>query len=543
MMAMIALPVRFRRRDTASLSYSFEDRSGRPVMRLGFCGVLVLMTACVMLPTSTARAAGPTKPVVTNKQRFRIPYKFDADALQKMNARELQLFVSRNRGGQWELAQSIPAQAGKFEFQAPADAEYWFVVKTIDGQGQAHPPGQNLDPGLMVVVDTQQPRFDLKLEALPAGKVQLSWQANDPNLDPASLRLEFMQPGSIDWQAVSVIPRNVGQTSWTCPQAGLVSVRGSIADLAGNTTAADTRLQVAGGGDAVPKPQVPDLRQPIAGNNTPAISSNDIPVIPEVQPAFPAPKSPPTPPPGQFITSTPAKQPEITQDRWPAATTTPEPGVNHVASPRQRMVNTRQFQLGYKVDDVGPSGIGGVELFITQDNGRRWFRYGEDADRSSPIDVKLQQDGEYGFTIRVRSGAGLANDPPTPGELPSMSVVVDMTPPTLELVSVEQGRGTELNQITIRWRTQDAHPAEKPISLYYSANMNGPWEPICTWRQDTGSFAWGVGPEVPGKMYIRVMSRDAAGNVSKVDSTQPLMVDMTRPTARIVDVEITPAPR
>lgn len=505
-------------------------------MRLGVFGVLAL-TASVMLPTVPLRAAGPAKPVVTNKQRFRIPFKFDADALQKMKARELQLFVSRNRGGNWDMAQSIPAQAGKFEFQAPADGEYWFVVRTIDGQGQAHPPGPNFEPGLMVVVDTQQPRFELKLESLSAGKVQLSWQANDPNLDPASMRLEYMQPGSIDWQAVSVIPRNVGQTSWTCTQAGLVSVRGSISDLANNTTTAENRLQVAGGGETVPKPQVPDLRQPIATNPLPSVAKNDVLTVPEIQPSMPAIPRPVHAPP-QFITTSPDKQPEITQDRWPAAPASS----GSISTTRQRVVATRSFQLGYKVDDVGPSGVGSVELFITQDNGRRWFRYGEDADRTSPFDVKVNQDGEYGFTIRVHSGAGLANDPPTPGELPSMSVVVDQSPPALELLSVEQGRGAELNQILIRWRTQDAHPSDKPISLYYSANANGPWEPISTWRQDTGSFSWGVGPGVPGQIYIRVMARDSAGNVAKVDSTQPLLVDLTRPSARIIDVEVM-APR
>ena len=33
---------------------------------------------------------------------------------------------------------------------------------------------------------------------------------------------------------------------------------------------------------------------------------------------------------------------------------------------QHRVVNSRRFQVGYTVDDVGPSGIGAVELFITQ---------------------------------------------------------------------------------------------------------------------------------------------------------------------------------
>ena len=506
----------------------------------------------LLLTTNLVDAApGAMKPIVTNKLRFRIPFRFDAAALQRMNARELQLFVSTNRGAAWGLAQSIAPQSARFEYQAAGEGEYWFAVRTIDGLGQAHPGGEQLDPGLVVVVDTASPQLELQLQSAGSGKVQLSWQANDPNLDAATLRLEYLQPGSTDWQQVSVVPRSSGQTTWSVPQGGQVSVRGSISDLAGNQGLKQTQATVFGGAEPASRPVAPAFREPIAEaeprtsfpNEFPPASLSGPAIVPgpsrETDPAVP-----PIGAPSQFVSGFPSERPEITQDRWSplgsAGVADPAPAFR--PSAKQRMVNTRRFQLGYKVDDVGPSGVGGVDLFITQDHGRKWWKYGEDADRVSPFEVEVPQDGEFGFAVRVRSGAGLSTDPPTPGEAPPILVLVDLTPPTLELLPIQQGQGATANQVAIRWRMTDAHPAEKAISLSYAATPKGPWEAISGWSPDTGAFTWTVGPGAPTQFYVRVSGRDAAGNISNAETPQAVVVDLSRPTARIVDVEVQPVP-
>jgi hypothetical protein len=211
---------------------------------------------------------------------------------------------------------------------------------------------------------------------------------------------------------------------------------------------------------------------------------------------------------------------------------------------RQRIVNTHRFQLGYALTDVGPSGVGAVELFITEDNGHKWWKYPDDPDQKSPFDVEVPRDGTYGFTIRARSGVGLSQGPPLPNELPESVVAVDSTPPIVELFPVEQGRGTNINKLHIRWKVTEDNPAELPVSVEYATSLNGPWTPINGWREDVNhTLDWTAGPSVPSQFYLRVIARDIAGNIGKAETQTPIFIDYVQPMARIVDVEVAPAPK
>jgi len=522
--------------------------------------VLILIAAGLAngLPVSAAPAP---KPVVTNKTRFRIPFRFDAAALQRMNARELRLYASQDGGANWELAQTISAESGKFEFQAPGDGEYRFSVKTLDGRNQLHPPGDTFETGLVVIVDTVAPVLDLEVRAAAAGKVELRWTASDDHLDVTTLRIEYTQPGVEDWQLVSIVPRNSGQTSWSVPQGGMVAVRASVADQAGNPGNVERQANIAAGGNGNAAPSKPDFRQPVAANPTIVAETSPItdrftevqhpfaaPVIqeqqaPQITPKAASAQQPPIierPPVAithrtQFTAEQPQSRPDITQDRWAEAPDAATPATQ-APTGRQRIVNTKKFQIGYQVDDVGPSGLGGVEMFITQDAGRKWWKYGDDPDQQSPFDVEVPEDGIYGFAIRARSGVGLSDEAPTGGETPAIVVIVDHTPPTLELMPVRQGTGPQANQLQLRWKIGEAHPSDKPVALYYAGNPNGPWETISTWRADTGEFVWMVPAGVPSQVYFRIIARDAAGNATQQQTDRPVIVDLAKPSAKILDV-------
>lgn len=546
----------------------------------------MLMMAGLLCAQGTAIAANLPQPIATNKTRFRIPFKIEPAALQRLNARELQLHVSRDGGVTWELAQALPPNGAKFEYQTTGDGEYWFAVKTLDGRNQLHPPVGRYETGLIVQVDTVAPLLELSLQQLAPGRVQLSWNAADAHLDLSTLKLEYLQPGSQQWEPVEVTPKSSGQIAWNVSEQGQVRVRGTISDMATNVGNSQSQMEIIAVGDPAPKPK-PRRRVPIAGLeerqeqvsvDVPPADSPRSPIMnmPGAQPVAPqvAPQVAPmteladdgntyrgpviTPFGGgttlpklsdRLVTSDSDSRPEITKDRWgdeldasaPAATSPatmarqPNPGPRTAG--QKRVVNSRRFQIGYMVDDVGPSGIGAVELFITQDQGRKWWKYGDDPDRRSPFDVEVPQDGEYGFSIRVRSGVGLTNDPPLPGEPPSIVVAVDQTPPTVEILMAQQGQGSSSNRVQVRWRIADDHLAGQPVSVYYSATRTGPWEAVSGWTDDKGGVEWAVTPGSPTQLYVRVVARDAAGNTAKAETAQPVLVDLSRPTARIVDVE------
>jgi hypothetical protein len=537
----------------------------------------LLLLSAALAPAFVLWAAPiPTGPIYTRQLAFRIPFHFDSNELSRLGAREIRLYVSRDRGRTWNLDKTVFSEQGrfnpeanKFKFQATGDGEYWFLVRTLDSKNHLHPDMNATDPGLQVVVDATPPRLQLDLEQPAAGTVQLSWKASDDHLDPTQLRLEYLQPGSSDWQPVSVVPKASGQTGWKVSQGGEVAVRGSIADLAGNSARDEVRLRILPASQTVPRPGAPDVRQPVAGPvSDPAAGPGSEPrdnLALNMPDQFPSTDRTPQAGPAESA-SPPAK--EASQIvRWPSAETPPaiagaknsfvshKPDNHSAIAPepvprvpehlqrsttasRRRVVDSRKFQIGYNLEGVGPSGIGSVELYITEDNGTNWYHYGADDDHQSPILVEVPREGTYGFALGVRSGAGLTSEPPQKGDPPSIVVVVDQTTPRLEMFPVEQGLGKNVNKLLISWRCEDENLAEKPVSLFYSPSGQAPWLPISGPAENTGRFVWTIGSGLPVKLYLRIEARDLAGHVQTIDSPQPIVVDLSRPTAKIIDVEL-----
>lgn len=520
------------------------------------CLVLLMFGVCSVVQA----APNNGKPIYTNKPRFRIPYHFDAEEMRKLGAREIRLYVSNDLGVRWIPSQAVPPQPGKFNFQATADGEYWFCVRTLDGRNQLHPADEAVQPGLQVIVDTVVPQLGLSLRQIAPGRVQLSWNAKDDHLDLSRLRLEYMQQGNTNWQAVPIVPKAADSSEWNVPQGGLVAVRGVVADLAGNVGQAETRVQIApGNGNGQ---SGPDFRDPVAGNDFPDDAQAGIrprgripTAVQRSQDFFPGdgwnrpddhaqlqsdfPNSGPVIRPADPLQRPPSGFASMQQGGGLPGFRTQETAFAPRRDESIRVLNQRQFQIGYRLEEVGPSGVSSVELFITQDNGATWYRYGEDADKRSPFVVNVPREGSYGFTLLVRSGVGLAIDPPQPGERPSIVVNVDETAPRVQLLPVEQGRGQSMNKLLIRWMAQDENLSERPISLSYGASPNGPWQPIVGGLENSGSYVWTMLPGVTSRLFFRIEARDIAGNVQSIDTNEPLLIDLSKPTARILDVETT----
>jgi hypothetical protein len=513
--------------------------------------IVTVMAQLAMILTVAQTQAAPESPapIHTRKTQFRIPYRYDADEMRRLDAQEIQLFVSVDRGINWQHVQTVAPATGRFDFIAKGDGEYWFSVRTVDGEGQLFPRGESNRAGLKVIVDATPPRFEVSVRQLKPGRVQLAWRSADRNIDTRTLRLEYLQAGSRRWQPVSVKPQANGQTSWSVPNGGRVAVRGSIADRASNIARAEQQTQIAAAAPVRRPPLEPSYDEPIAERpgadfmaDTRSRAANRMPQIPNRQfrPVVNIPRRSATDINSQFVSSRneeplpPIENRNPVEKQTPAAESESEVFLDAAGN---RIVNQDSFDIRYEIGEVGPSGVGAVEFYITRDGGRKWFKLGDDLDHRSPFRVKVPGDGSYGFEIRVRSGVGLAADPPQPGDAPSIVIVVDQTPPVVQLYPAQQGQGASLNKIIIRWKAEDENPASRSISLAYSTAPDGPWTTISDWKKDTGSFLWNVTDDAASQLFVAVAARDAAGNVRRVVTSKPIIVDLKKPSAKIVGVK------
>jgi len=310
-----------------------------------------------------------------------------------------------------------------------------------------------------------------------------------------------------------------------------VSVRGKIVDLAGNLTTATDSISTTNESPApkvfdtgsVPLLPPEEMDGPIA-SRTPKFVSQDKRGLPQLKP----------------LTLHGGHSFSPVSD-GSQKSNKPSSDDHDQESPAQddggpRAVASKKFTIDYQVDDVGPSGIGAVEFFVTQDGGSNWFRYGNDEDKQSPFHLEVPSEGRYGFDVRVRSGAGLADDPPAQGQEPAIVIVVDQTAPQVKFFPPEQGRGQNFGRVLFRWSVDDANPARTSVSLAYAASKEGPWEPITPWMEDRGGFLWEISEGLPERVYVRLNARDRAGNVTRVTADDPLIIDLSRPKATILNV-------
>ena len=203
--------------------------------------------------------------------------------------------------------------------------------------------------------------------------------------------------------------------------------------------------------------------------------------------------------------------------------------------PQLQYTNQSNVQLDYRISTIGPSGVGLVELWATEDNGLTWHRFAEDVDRKPPFDVRLPAEGTYGFTLVIRSRAGLGGKPPQSGQLPDLRIEYDATAPEAVLYSVEADPDRK-DALFLHWSASDRNLAETPISLFWAERPEGPWQPIAVDLPNTGRHEWRMPPELPYRVYLRLEVRDRAGNVSVAETPEPVLVDLTEPEAELIGI-------
>jgi hypothetical protein len=467
-----------------------------------------------------------------NQAKMDIPIRYDP--AKKGEIRDLLLFVSRNKNESWEqYAVARPDTDSFFPFTAPADGEYWFQMVIVDKQGRRDPQDvRKAPPALKVLIDTKSPLVTIKALERAGDEATVSWDIQEANPDWSKFVVDF-RAGDGLWTPVDARGSLTGTARFRIGQAGPLTVRVQAVDVAGNrsemTKDAAAPANAAALNQTAARVNVPpDIAPPTGGIGMPP----DVPGAPIL-----APVDPPT-----------RKEPANTIEGQPVAVSGSQGNMNSgLHLPAAQVINVARFDVAYDVEQKGPSGLSRAEVWVTRDDGKSWQKWSSSEKVESPLTVDLatrnnpQVEGVYGLKIVLLSGAGLSKGPPVSGELPDMRVDVDVTPPVVKIYEPVPDPNSKDTMI-LRWQAVDRNLAADPITLEWSEQADGPWQPIVTGEgnanarrmANSGQHAWKLPANFPThRVYLRVTARDNAGNLGDARTPHPILVDLNKPVAKI----------
>jgi hypothetical protein len=503
---------------------------------------------------------------------------------------ELRLFVSSDRGKNWPQEAVVSPDKDSFTFHAPADGEYWLRVAAVNKQGKQEPENiftVPLDKTHKIIIDTLKPLVRIASAQRAGEEVTVAWEIQEEYPDLQSLKVEYRPADapSGQWSSVPVGRQLVDQVRLRPGTSGPLLVRVEMKDLAGNVSFAQAEVPGPGGVTAAsfkansgespvsanppppapietmssevktaPKPEV-KADSPPPTDPFPSSTSNAI-VNPPSTPMS-APASSPAPPPVTVPPAAAPREPEAKVVARSDAAPTPRPPMAAAASMESthnglpiisRLVSSpRDVVLQYKLNKVGPSGIGSVELYLTDNDGHTWQRYAEDTAVSQLTAGGIYQrtidlpdsDGVYGFRIVIKSRAGRGRPAPVAGEAPEMRIEVDTTKPEALLLEPRPDP-KKRDALIIQWRVKDRNLDDHPITLEYADQPDGKWETIVANHPDTPSgYSWQV-PQGKVSVYLRLRVRDKAGNEAVAVTSEPQLVDLSEPEGQLIDVTASP---
>ena len=493
----------------------------------------------------------PPDVVYTNLRTGRIPSVVNPDRAAEI--REMQLFMSPDRGRTWNQVDKITPDKDGFSYSTPSDGEYWYHVVVVSQQGKQEPADLYKTPPMMkLVVDTKPPELKITSAVRQGDDLVVSWLVREDNPDPAKLKLEYRTADGPGWTAMQLTPSPQGTAKAKLNTSAPLVVRLQFKDLANNP--ASVEAQVAGNGTMA-------AYSPPSGN--PTTPSGPYPSVP-APPVMPERAALPSPPPvivalpdqnlQAAAVSAPAVQPLMPGPKMPAIASTadatqgsPVPVLmpNQAPSrgmPTLQVVNDPEIVLEYEVSKVGPSGLGKIEVWITRDGGTNWTRFAEDPDASQATSggqykrtLTLPGEGVYGISLLVRSKAGIGKATPRSGDVPEMLIEVDNTPPEAQLYPLLPDPGRR-DTVILMWEAKDRNLTPTPITLEWADKASGPWQSIASNLPNTGRFSWQLPKTLPSHVYFKLTVRDTAGNEAVALTREPQLVDLTEPEGRLLRV-------
>ena len=572
----------------------YSPRPARALVTLAGDTVMTFAAVTLLGMTVGQPLAPDYYPMNSRTIKLPIEYKKDRKAI-----RQVLLYVARNGENTWYQEAFVTPDKDAFVYVAKDDGVYWFKMVIEDLKGNKDPANLTVDPpDMKMVIDTVPPQVRVTNAKRNGEELVVEWSVEDKFPNDAETKVHFRATDNPKtyWQEVTLPANSRTGVKFPCGTSDAVTVKITAVDVAGNRTEI-TREFPAVGATVALSPTMPVVPSgPAAGVGAGAITPPPADVTPPA-PAGPGPVAPmlpaaPVGPPASALPFTVQTAPPVTpyQPPAPAYTAGPSPlatvdpkatalpaqgtapaGAWTGAAPsvevsRAQVINYPRFDLGFDLEQRGPSGISRVDLWVTRDEGKSWHKWSQHDGKGGAVRVALdvrentQLEGNYGFRLVPVSGAGLSEREPVAGDAPDMRVTLDVTAPQIDLFPPLSDPNSP-DTLVIQWKATDRNFGDDPITLEWSDAPAGPWKPVASNGNDpvvqataisapvakrlanTGQYAWRVPTGIPARVYLKATARDAAGNVKEVVTREPILVDLTKPRARISGIVPSVPPR
>ncbi|NBV45499.1 MAG: hypothetical protein EBR86_07625 [Planctomycetia bacterium] len=519
--------------------------------------------------------------VRTKQTVFSLPFRVAPPQSPDRAATRVVLSVSRDLGATWQEVGTAAPAAGSIVYKASIDGEYWFRFRAIDAQGRAR-GGEG--PDLRVLVDAAGPRLTARVWRGGDGEIVCRYAAADDSLRLESLEFSYRGKGDTEWKRIAaegILAREspahlVGEEIWWAGErVEALTVRIAVADGGGNRTVKEFHLEPADPGidqanlalelgvPSLPTQPVPTVEPSEVGRQV------EIPVATAMPGAASAARGwdaeaatrfsvdPPAPVGGTEapsvllrpvsaspVVTAPAGPLLPARQRAPAAPLSAprvvQPPTEYRGKPLH-IVNSRRFTWDYEIESDRPAGGPlQVELWSTLDGGVTWQRSAIDDDATSPIDVALPAVGLYGFRLEIVPAQPAGGPGPRSGAAPEGWIGVDDEPPVVDLIQVDEVRSGGPTTVVIRYAARDQLLVPRGVRLLYSPSVEGPWATITDGLDAQGEHRWQPDRVVPPRVYIRAEATDAAGNVGRTTTPEPVATTVSRVVGRLGGVRVTP---
>ncbi len=550
-----------------------------------------------------ALGQAPGDVVFSNSRAQKVEANFPES--RRAEIRELILYASQDQGESWAQVSKINPDQREFAFALPVDGAFWLRVAVVNRAGKQEPENlYRVQPNWKLTVDTLKPLVRITSATRTGNEVAVGWEIREDHPEWTTFRIEYLTSPGGPATPVQAAAGLTGLARFNPSTNGAVVVRLTLKDKAGNETVVSADVAGRDGFAVAAAPSTAPPLPALAGSNMPPVLPTEVstamaqapPVIPPPPPetfapqqvervgaaipgnpgaqSYPAPERPKT-----FTTPVPLAP--VGGNRWsptsasnyqapfaerPIASTEfpvqqvqyqQAPAPVHTA-PRKPMptlqyVNSPEVVLEYELSKVGPSGVGSVDIYLTQDDGQNWDHVATDpmvigkkvGGRHQGI-VELPGDGVYGFNLVVKSQAQLKQDMamqekkqkgPRGGDVPDIRVEVDTQPPTAELFPPRRDT-TKANSLLLIWTASDKNLGTNPVTLEYAERREGPWTKIANNIANSGKHSWQLPNELPVQVFMRLRVADLAGNEGVAVTPDPQLVDLSEPEGRLVNVSV-----